>query len=81
MKRPSASAASAARATARARFGVAARRSSADASTAPPSARTEPATAIPPGRSPVAIEIANGTTAPQATIGETMLIVPSESAL
>ena len=33
------------------------------------------------GRSPVAIEIANGTIAPHATIGETMLIVPSESAL
>ena len=32
------------------------------------------------GRSPVAIEIANGTTAPQATIGETMLIVPTASA-
>ena len=37
--------------------------------------------AIAAGRSPVASEIANGTTAPQATTGETMLIVPSESAL
>ena len=34
----------------------------------------------PDGRSPVAIEMANGTTAPQATTGETTLIVPSESA-
>jgi hypothetical protein len=29
----------------------------------------------------VATEIPNGTTAPQAATGETMLIVPSESAL
>ena len=33
------------------------------------------------GRSPVAIEIAKGTIAPQATIGETIDIVPSDSAL
>ena len=45
------------------------------------SAIAAPASASADGRSPVASEIANGTTAPQATIGETMLIVPSESAL
>ena len=62
--------------------GAGARRSSAEASTAPPSASAgaRRARAL-DGRSPVASEIANGTTAPQATIGETMLIVPSESAL
>ena len=32
------------------------------------------------GRSPRAIAIANGTTAPQAATGETTLIVPIESA-
>ena len=81
MKRPSATAASAAIATARARSPPGARRSSVEASTAPVSATTAPPTASPDGRSPVASESANGTTAPQATIGETMLIVPSERAL
>ena len=60
--------------------GDAARRSSTDASTAPTSATAAPPSASADGRSPVAIAIVNGTTAPQATSGETTLIVPSESA-
>ena len=80
MKRPSATAATAASATARARFGASAAllgRGEHGAAESEHRARERD----PLGRSPVAIEIANGTIAPQATTGETMLIVPSESAL
>ena len=77
---PSAPAAARASSTARARSRESARRSSTDASTAPASAAAAPPRASADGRSPVAIAIANGTTAPQATSGETTLIVPSASA-
>jgi hypothetical protein len=80
VKRPSAPAAATASAIARPRSRAGARLSSIEASTAPPRATAAPASAIPDGRSPVASEIANGTTAPHATTGETMLIVPSASA-
>ena len=62
------------------RSGDSERRSSTDASTAPTSATAAPPSASVEGRSPVATAIVNGTTAPQATSGETTLIVPSESA-
>ena len=48
--------------------------SSSRATTAPPGASPE-------GRSPVASEIPNGITAPQAATGATTLIVPTASAL
>jgi len=65
---------------ARARSGEVDRRSSTDARTAPASASTAPTTAIAAGRSPVASDTTNGTTALHAAIGETTLIVPSASA-
>ena len=70
-----------ARTIARARSGDADRRSSTEANTAPPSASTAPTIATTAGRSPVASETPNGTTALHAAIGETTLIVPSDSAL
>ncbi len=81
MKSPSATAATTARVIARARSGTSERRSSTEASTAPPMASAAPRTATVPGRSPVATAIVNGTIAPHAVTGETMLIVPSDSAL
>ena len=82
MKRPSATAASAASATARARLGHLRTpllgRGEHGARERDDRARRA---ASADGRSPVASEIVNGTSAPQATSGETMLIVPSESAL
>jgi len=81
VKSPSATAATSASATARARPGSTARRSSVEARIAPAIASTAPPIASPDGRSPVASEIPNGTIALHATRGETMLIVPTASAL
>ena len=81
MNSPSATAEPTASQAAGVRAGTCERRSGVETATAPTSASPAPARARRPGRSPVASATVNGTSAPQAARGETMLIVPNDSAL